>query len=608
MVLGATYPLQFVLSAVDRVSGPLTRVQNRLGRMGASMTRLGRGMTLGVSAPLAAAGVGAIRASMDFETSMLRVGALSRTVGTPAFEGLRDKAKELGATTQFSASQAAGAMGFLAQSGQVANEILASLPPTLNLSAASMMDLAQTADVSVAILKGYGKQATEMGLVSDVMTAAINTSNNDLTQLSEGMKLAGPVAAGMNIRFQETVATLAAMGDGGFRATLGGTALRGMISKLANATPEAQRELGKLGISRDDLLDDEGNLKSLVGTIELLEQKGATAGQVLRIFGERAGPAVNALLGEEIGSAGIRRIMGELDNSGGAAERFAEIMQSGAKGGLDSFLSAVEGLAIEVGESGLLPWFGSAIRKGAEWVRSLSGTGKSVLKWGTIVAAGAAAAGPLIFGLGQTLLLTKGLAGGIKFTFAALSAGGPVFRLVTGLGGGLLRVVTALGIGLVRGLVPAVWSLTAAMAANPIGATVLAVGALSAGFAIAWKRSERFREIVTGAFQGLRAGVGIALDWLLDKLSALADWLVPDWILDLLGVGGGGAAPAAQRIGARSIAQTTSGAALASPSPGGEARVRVDFENVPPGVQVSRETRGDIDMDLGLGLAMVAPS
>src|SRR5690606_12326139 len=133
----------------------------------------------------------------------------------------------------FSASQAADAMGNFAQAGFKVNEIMGAIGPTLDLAAAGQLDMATASDITAKVMRGMGIEATELTGVVDVLAKAFSTSNTDLQMLGEAMKYVGPVAKSSGKDLNEVVASLQVLSDAGLQASLAGTSLRGIISRLA---------------------------------------------------------------------------------------------------------------------------------------------------------------------------------------------------------------------------------------------------------------------------------------------------------------------------------------------------------------------------------------
>lgn len=566
--MAATFPLAVVLSAVDRITGPLDRVGGKLSKFASGAKAVGRGMTSGLTLPLALAGAATIGVAVNFDKSMNKVAALTGETGE-GLDRMRDTAKKLGIETAFSAGQAADAMAFLGMAGFDVDQILTAVPDTLALAAAGTLDLATAADIASNVLTGYGLEAAQMGRVSNLLAKAQAATNTNVEQLGEALKLVGPVAAAMNIPLEETVQIAGALGNAGFQATLAGTAMRGALAKLAKPTREAQMALAALDIRRDDLLDGAGNVRSLVGAVELLERKGATAGDLLTIFGQRAGPAMAALVGQ--GSAGLADVAKRLDQAKDASQQ-AAIQLGGAVGSTARLKSAFEGLLISIAESGLLERFAELADRVAEWFRGVSDANPETLAFGVSIALAAAAIGPI-------LLLLGSMASGV----------------------GLVTSV-------VSGLIPVMGTLWAIMAANPIGAilTLIALLLLAVPQIIKhWdKVSAFFSALWTGIMAVFKKAIGFVLGIVQDLVEALD--FVPGFERIARGMqrtrdalAGVGEAPDLSA----SIAGSGVDAQAAQSSLEKDSTVRVLFDNLPEGARVQTEGNA-IETDLGLATGL----
>ncbi|HSH40546.1 MAG TPA: phage tail tape measure protein, partial [Arenicellales bacterium] len=227
---------------MNQAGKQVEKFSKRFRKVGANVSRTGQDMSMRMSAPIVAFGGFALKAAGDFEQGMNRVQAVSGATGGQ-LDALREQAKEMGRTTQFSASQAADAMGFLAMAGFEVDEIVGALPGTLQLAAAAQMDLGSAADIVSNILSGYGMEVEELSRVNDVLAKTMSSTNTDLLQLGEAMQYAGPVAAAAGVQFEEAAAAVGLMGNAGIQASMAGTSLRGAISRILNPTAAATKAM-----------------------------------------------------------------------------------------------------------------------------------------------------------------------------------------------------------------------------------------------------------------------------------------------------------------------------------------------------------------------------
>ena len=386
----------------DRLTPALAKAQQSLKNAGPKMKAIGQSMTMGVTLPLTAAATAAAVAFGGFEKSMNRVRALTGATGKD-FDALSTQAKDLGKSTAFSASEAADAMGFLAMAGFKTTEIVGAMPGVLELAAAAQLDLARAADITSNIMTGYGQTTEDLAHTNNVLVKAMTTANVDLTMLGESMKYVGPVAKSAGVSFEDATAAIALMGNAGIQGSMAGTALRGAITKLLIPTNKAAKEMDALGISA---LDSEGNLRPLDHIVQQLGESGATTGQMMTIFGQRAGPAMAGLVSQ--GHEALRDMSHELKNVGSVAQDIAAIQLEGLSGAFTKFKSAANGAMIEVG-SHLAPVFTSFLETGitlANWVSdtlvpAFAGLSPTTQKLVIAFAALVTAAGPLLIGLGM---------------------------------------------------------------------------------------------------------------------------------------------------------------------------------------------------------------
>jgi TP901 family phage tail tape measure protein len=440
--------------AGERLGGSLA---DGLGRAGTAVRSAGTALTVGVTAPITALGVNVVRTAGNFQASMNRVKAISGATGTE-FKQLTNLAKDLGSTTQFSASEAADALGFLSMAGFSATDSMTALPGVLNLAAAGQLGLADAADIASNILSGYGFQAKDISRVNDVLAKTFTSANVDTRMLGESFKYVGPVAASAKLEFEEVSAAIGLLGNAGIQGSEAGTALRGSIARLLKPTGEVEETLKKLGVR---VTDTRGELLPLVDIVGQLEKAGASTADMMTIFGLEAGPAMTALVSQ--GSGALRTLTQDLRDSGGTAEHIATVQMEGFNGALASLKSAWEGLLIAVGDSGLLDWATDLVDRLTGLVGILSETDSGLVQLGTQILIAAAVVGPVlgaigvgltVAGTGLSLLLTPlGLvaAGALVLggAFVAVAAmGGPLLDVLTGLAGDALEWATGAALDL----------------------------------------------------------------------------------------------------------------------------------------------------------------
>ncbi|PZN08280.1 MAG: phage tail tape measure protein, partial [Bacillota bacterium] len=330
------------------------KAKKRMQNVSDTFTQVGAAMT-GVGIGIAGALGAAVKTTASFESAMSRVKALSGA-SDEELKKLTETAKRLGATTAFSASQAAEGMQFLAMAGYNTNEIIAAMPGLLAAAAAGQTDLGRTADIVSNILSGFGLAASETARVADVLTKAFTSSNTSLEMLGETMKYVAPVANAVGLSLEEVTAAAGILGNAGIQASQAGTALRAILLRLADPPKEAAKALEQLGVR---VTDSSGKMRPLKDILADLKKGMEGMGEAQKaaiastIAGTEASAALLALL--DAGPETLAKFTAELENAGGTAERIAEEQLNNLSGQLTILKSGIEGMALSIGES-LLPF------------------------------------------------------------------------------------------------------------------------------------------------------------------------------------------------------------------------------------------------------------
>lgn len=282
----------------------------------------------------------AINIERKFELTMIRVGAVARATRYE-FENLRQTALDMSTTTMFGATQIAEGMQFMAMAGFSAREVQDGLAGVLQLSTAAMVDMGKAADIATNILVGFGMSTKDLGRVNDVLVGTFTRSNTNIRQLGDAFKYAGPVARASGISFEETAAAIGLLGNAGFQGEMGGTALRGAMTRLLAPTKQVQETMDSLGL---DVKNANGTLKSLTQIVAELERSGADAGDMLLLFGQRAGPGMLNLVSQ--GSGALNDLTYALEQAAGEAAALEAKVLDSLEGKLENMKARVVSLAI----------------------------------------------------------------------------------------------------------------------------------------------------------------------------------------------------------------------------------------------------------------------
>lgn len=303
----------------------------------------------GVAATVAALGglsVAAIKVGSDFEAQMSRVNAISGAT-QDEFAELTELAKELGAETAFSASEAAAGMENLASAGFDANQIMSAMPGLLDLAAVSGGDVAAASEVAASALNAFGLEAEQAGHVANVFAAAAAATNAETLDMGDAMKYVAPVAKAMGLSLEQTAAAIGIMSDAGVKGSQAGTALRGALSRLARPTEAMSDKMHELKLS---FYDAEGNMISLDKQVLMLKEKFADLTQeeqnnaLVTLYGQEALSGMLALI--EAGPDKLNELTESFENSAGAAENMAEKMLDNLQGDIEALGGSAETLGI----------------------------------------------------------------------------------------------------------------------------------------------------------------------------------------------------------------------------------------------------------------------
>ena len=288
----------------------------------------------------------ALNVGSSFEEGMSGVAAISGATGEE-LQKLEDTAKELGAKTKFSASEAAEAMTNLAAAGFTTNEIIDATGGLMDLAAASGEDLATSTDIAASTLRGFGLNASDTAHVADVLAENANRTNAAVADTGEAMKYIAPVAKAMGISFEETSAAIGIMANSGIKGSQAGTTLRGALTRLVKPTDDMVSTMEDLGV---EFFDAQGNMKPLKGIIKELEKgtKGLTSQQknqaLTTLFGQEALSGMLSLV--DGGADQLEDLTQSYIDCDGSAQSMADTMNDNLAGQLTILGSSLEGLGI----------------------------------------------------------------------------------------------------------------------------------------------------------------------------------------------------------------------------------------------------------------------
>lgn len=404
-----------------------------------------------------------INTAGDFEASMSNVEALSGASGDE-LEALSDKAKEMGATTKFTAGESADALSYMALAGWNTQSMLEGISPVLNLAAAANMDLAQASDIVTDYLTAFGLKASDTTHFVDVMAYAMANSNTNVIQLGEAYKACAATATSLGYSVEETTAVLATMANAGVKGGEAGTALNAIFTRLATNTKECGDTLAEYGVQ---IYDAHGNMQSLSSILTgmagiwdtLTDQEQANLAKV--IAGTNQYSKLQTIMAgcSEAAAEGGQSFSDyteALNNCAGSADKMAGTMLDNMNGRLVLMQSAADGLKIAIGED-LTPAMSDLYDVGAQvlgWMQGFVEENPGVVKGiaaGTVTLGGLAGA---ITAVNAALKLSKVLA-------PTLTTVAPVLGTAALAAGGVAAVVALLS-SAANDTVPSVQELTTA--------------------------------------------------------------------------------------------------------------------------------------------------
>ena len=351
-----SYSVKAVLSAVDNnfsstmksCSDTAERLRGTIssGLGFGAMAAIGGKAVTAVGSALKSVTTSAVSAGMSFENAMSSVAAISGATGTN-FESLSKKAKEMGASTKYTATEAANAMEYMAMAGWKTADMLSGIDGIMNLAAASGSDLARTSDIVTDALTAFGKQAKDSGEFADVLAAASANANTNVDLMGETFKYVGSVAGAMGYSIQDISLATGLMANSSIKGSAAGTALRSTITRMAKPTEESSMAMSALGLS---LTDTNGNMKSFGEVMKDMRKsmQGMTedekASYAAMLGGQEAMSGLLAIANAS--DEDFNKLSDAINNAAGSAEKMAGIKMDNLQGAVDELKAGMEGLGI----------------------------------------------------------------------------------------------------------------------------------------------------------------------------------------------------------------------------------------------------------------------
>lgn len=432
---------------------------------------------LPVTAAIAGLGTAAVATVADFDESMSKVSAISGATGDE-FDQLREKAREMGAKTKFSASEAADAFQYMAMAGWKTGDMLDGIEGIMNLAAASGEDLATTSDIVTDALTAFGLTAADSGHFADVLAAASSNANTNVSMMGETFKYAAPVAGALGFSVEDVAEAIGLMANSGIEASQAGTSLRTMLTSLAGNVKLSSDSMGVMEVSTTNADGSMRELGDILTDLRFCFSKmteAEAASNAENIVGKNAMSGFLAVM--QAAPADIEKLSTAIEKCDGTSESMADTMQDNLNGQITILKSQLQELAISFGDM-LMPVIREVvthIQGMVDWLNGLSDTQKKLIM---VIALVLAAVGPVLIIIG---------------------------KIATGIGA-LMSLASSLGplLGVIKGAFAAL--------TGPIGIAIAVIAALTAGFMYLWNNCESFRNFWVDLWENIKETASAVVD------------------------------------------------------------------------------------------------
>ncbi len=421
-------------AGIEAAGNKMDGIEGKMNKMGETLEKAGKDWTTKVTLPIVGAGAAATKLGIDFQGAMSEVGAISGATGEDMLV-LEKKARDMGATTKFSASDAADALKYMAMAGWETNSMLEGIDGVMMLAAASGEDLGMVSDIVTDSLTAFGMEARQAGEFADLLASASSNSNTNVSLLGESFKYVAPLFGAMGYSAEDAALGLGLMANAGIKGSQSGTALRASITNLVKPTDSMAAKMKELGIS---ITDTSGEIMPFEDLMIQLREKfsGLSEEQKTQaaatLFGKEAMSGMLAIINAS--PEDFEKLTLATRDYTGAAKDMSDMMQDNLKGRWEEFKSGLEEAALQIYDL-LLPSLEKWLAKGKQlidWFTSLDKeTQENILK----MAGFAAAIGPVLLISGKLATSIGAVTGLVsKLSGAATVAGGATTTMGGGIG------------------------------------------------------------------------------------------------------------------------------------------------------------------------------
>ena len=538
-------------SQMQAAGEKIQEVGEKIKAVGDKLQTIGRDLTTRVTAPIVAGFAAAVKTTGDFDAAMSQVQAVSGATASD-MTLLRDKAKEMGETTKFSASESAEALNYMAMAGWKTEDMLGGLEGIMNLAAASGEDLASTSDIVTDALTAFGYQAEDAGHFADILASAASNANTNVSMMGESFKYVAPVAGAMGYSAEDVAVALGLMANAGIKADMAGTSLRNMIQRMAKPTKESAEAMERLGL---ELYDDQGKMYSFRQIMEQLRGSMQQINMPLEEYNKKLDELDAALADGTIKQKAYDKELEELNlqafGAEGAEKARAAAMLGGARAmsGLlaisnattedyEKLTSAIDNSSqafAKLADGSVVP-LNEALESGQEIIEQYNGSAQAMANTmldnlpGQITLLKSQIEG-LAISFGEMLMPTVRKVVSVIQEFvdklnamdesqreqiikiaAIVAAIGPALLVIGKVVSAVSFIITSGGklISFIGGLITKVGGLQGVITAltGPIGIVIAAIGALTAAFVYFYNTNEEFRDKVNAVFEQVKTFIG----------------------------------------------------------------------------------------------------
>ena len=479
-----------------------------------------------------------VSTAMDFEAAMSKVKAITNSTDEDMAR-LTQTARDLGANTQYSATEAAQAMSYLGMAGWKTEQIIAGMPGLLDLAAASGEDLARVADIVSDDLTAFHMSADQAAHMADVMAAASTNANTNVSMMGETFKYAGAIAGSLGYSLEDVAAAAGLMANAGIKSEMAGTALRSIMTRMIKPPKEAAAALDQLGVSATNA---DGKVKPFREQLIALRNamKGLTDAQKAEMANSIAGQeAMSGFLAVVNASdEDFAKMTNAVDKSNGASKKMAKTMNNNAKGAMKEFKSSVEEVEILVGNA-FLKAITTATKAVTKFVKAFGEFAKEHPQLVQLIG-GIAGAIAIIGGL---LVALGGVGIAISGIMTAFGALAPIFTAI----GGAITTVLSVGLAPLLAILAAIASVIIFVGENwetVVSWFLPGIDSMMEGIAqlqSAWENLQPFITAITPLLEAIATVIGGAIVGALSLLFRIAAWVFTqiasfiNWVAGLLG-------------------------------------------------------------------------